>query len=269
MHPPTYFEGAQETIGTVDALWRYPVKSMAGQQLALAMIDGNGMEGDRLLAIFDEETGQILTLRSAPQLLYAQATLPLKDPISLDGVDIILPNGCSIPALSAHESMSAWIGRALQIRSWEERSSQSPGLDFFDYGFELDYSASSNFGDTPKTLHVVSTATLAWVRRFGYTADERRVRPNIVLDLGPEPFREDELLGQTIRLGMVEVLCDQQTERCSLLDTAQPGLEPSVGLRDHVFSSRQGNLGIYATVQTPGQIKAGDQVLLTGTATNE
>lgn len=269
MHPPRYFEGALETIGTVDALWRYPVKSMAGQRLQLAMIDRNGMEGDRLLAIFDEESGQILTLRSAPQLLYAQATLPLKDTISLDSVDIILPNGSSIPALSAHESMSAWMGRKLQVRTWEERNSASPGYDFFDYGFELDYSATTNFGDTPKAVHMVSTATLSWVQQFGYTTDERRVRPNIVLDLGPEPFREDELLGQTIRLGTAELLCVQRTERCSLLDAAQPGLEPSVGLRDHVLTNRQGNLGIYATITTPGRVKAGNQVMLTGTATNE
>lgn len=267
-HAQSFSQGTGESASgwAVDALWRYPVKSMAGQQMQLADVDADGLQGDRLLAVIDELSGQIMTLRSAPQLLYAQASLPLNGPALTERVKVVFPGGTSVPAFAAHEAASTWLGRRVKILSWEARRGASTGYDYFDYGFGLDYSSTASFGDTPKALHIVSTGTLNWLESLGHRVDERRLRPNIVLDLGPEPFGEDSLLGQEIVMGPVRLSCSQATERCSLLDAAQPGLEPAPGLRDQVFTGRKGNLGIYATVSTPGLLRVGDPVELIGRA---
>ena len=54
-------------------LWRYPVKSLQGERLDSAMVNADGLEGDRRFAIFDVETGFGLTARRAPELLFASA----------------------------------------------------------------------------------------------------------------------------------------------------------------------------------------------------
>src|SRR3954471_19182513 len=84
-------------------LWRYPVKSLQGEQLDSVAVTADGLEGDRRFAIYDVETGFGLTARRVPELLFASARW--RD----DGmVEITLPDGSSA---SDDAALSAWIGR--------------------------------------------------------------------------------------------------------------------------------------------------------------
>jgi uncharacterized protein len=73
----------------VAALWRYPVKSFQGEPLARAVIEADGLQGDRRWGVRDEATGRILTARREPVLLLAAASLGEED----GDVEITLPDG--------------------------------------------------------------------------------------------------------------------------------------------------------------------------------
>ena len=90
-------------------LWRYPVKSLQGEQLSSVAITSDGLDGDRRFAIFDAETGFGLTGRRVPELLFASARLA-------DGgdVEITLPDGSTA---ADDEALSAWLGRRVTLRS--------------------------------------------------------------------------------------------------------------------------------------------------------
>ena len=74
-------------------LWRYPVKSMLGEQLTRAQIGPAGLEGDRRWALFDRATGLTLTARRVPELLLAQARLVGSEGQTLAAPEIELPDG--------------------------------------------------------------------------------------------------------------------------------------------------------------------------------
>src|SRR5437763_11959924 len=93
----------------VSELWRYPVKSLQGEQVDSVAVTADGLEGDRRFAIYDVETGFGLTARRVPELLFASARW--RD----DGlVEITLPDG-SRPR--EDDALSAWLGRPVDLRS--------------------------------------------------------------------------------------------------------------------------------------------------------
>src|SRR5256885_15400121 len=92
----------------VVSLWRYPVKSMGGEQLSMADIGARGVDGDRHWGVLDVGTGKILTARREPDLLFAAARL------RPDGtVAITLPDGSDGTGDAA---LSAWLGRPVQLQ---------------------------------------------------------------------------------------------------------------------------------------------------------
>src|SRR5258708_15324886 len=97
-----------EAVRVVE-LWRYPVKSLQGEQLDTVDVSTSGLEGDRCFAIYDRETGLGLTARRVPEMLFASARLH-------DGsrVEITLPDGS---VASDDDSLSAWLGRPVTLRS--------------------------------------------------------------------------------------------------------------------------------------------------------
>ena len=91
----------------VVSLWRFPVKSMQGEELATATIDELGIEGDRQWALVDLGTGLALTARRVPELLYATARLVGEN------VEITLPDGT---VATDDAALSAWLGRDIELR---------------------------------------------------------------------------------------------------------------------------------------------------------
>ena len=93
-------------MSVVTALWRYPVKSMQGEQLSETQIGSTGIVGDRMWAVVDTDTGLGLTARRAPELLFAHAAL------IDDGVRITLPDGSTAADDAA---LSNWLGRSVAL----------------------------------------------------------------------------------------------------------------------------------------------------------
>jgi uncharacterized protein len=230
-------------------LWRYPVKSLQGEQLESVAASADGLEGDRRFAIYDPKTGLGLTARRVPELLFASARW--RD----DGmVEITLPDGS--PARD-DDALSAWLGRRVALRSVEDdvdRRFENPVVDF-ERETERDWApfqgAPGAFHDSPGVrVSLVSTGTVgSW--------DRRRFRSNVLL----EGEGEDALVGSRITLGDAEMEVGMRIERCVMTVRPQPGgIERDLQVLRTIARERDTCLAVGALVTTPGVIRVGDEV---------
>ena len=234
----------------VESLWRYPVKSLQGEQLDEALVGAEGLEGDRRYAIFDEATGYGLTARRAPELLFACASW------QPDGTVIItLPDG---DVAEDDEALSRWLGRPVALRSADydgSRSYENPELvreDGTDDRWEPFNGARGAFHDSARTrVSLVSRANLGgW--------DARRFRANVVVD----GAGEDELVGTVVSLGGARLDIRKQIERCVMTTRPQPGgIDRRLDVLRAIRRDRDGRLAIGALVVSPGAVHLGDELL--------
>src|ERR1700689_74707 len=107
-----------QVIGTVKEIWRYPVKSMAGERMQRANVSARGIYGDRGWAIRDEKAGEIRNARKLPALLHCTAVY-LREPNADDAppAQITLPDGTTFRSDSAEasETLSDLLGRSVSI----------------------------------------------------------------------------------------------------------------------------------------------------------
>jgi uncharacterized protein YcbX len=228
-------------------LWRYPVKSLQGEQLDSVAVTSDGLEGDRRFAIYDVETGFGLTARRVPELLFASARL--RD----DGsVDITLPDG----SLARHDdALSEWLGRRVALRSLDAevpRRYENPVVDF-EHERERDWApfegAPGAFHDSPRArVSLVSTATIGeW--------DRRRFRSNVLLD----GDGEDSLVGSQVALGDAVIEVGMRIERCVMTVRPQPGgIERDLQVLRTIARERDTCLAVGALVTQPGRVAVGD-----------
>jgi uncharacterized protein YcbX len=234
-------------------LWRYPVKSLQGEQLDSATLTTEGVEGDRRYAIYDLATGFGLTGRRVPALLFASARL------REDGEpEITLPDG-SVSA--GDDSLSAWLGRPVVLRSADADVARRYE-DVVDFEREPT-SAWDPFDGAHGAFHdsagarvsLLSTGTIG-------TWDRRRFRPNLLLD----GEGEDALVGSTVEVGDVELAIGMRIQRCVMTTRAQAGgIERDLDVLRTIARERGACLAVGALVTRPGSVRTGD-VLRTVTA---
>ncbi len=329
--PPEVSETKQMLIGKVQEVWRYPVKSMAGEKLTECSIRSLGIPGDRGWALRDETAKEITNGKRIPLLMqcaarYQEEPTNLASPRgqpawggsgTIPHVDITLPDGSRIssdsPQLSARLSevlgkqITLWplqpasnkahyrraqIGSRLagRLSQFSAFRSMLPTLMRFGsmnvalrelFSREADEPIPDisilppevlEFTSPPGTyfdafpIHVLTTASLDTMSKSNPAAvwDVRRFRPNFLIKTedGIEGLIESGWAGRTLRLGNVELKCEIPTVRCGMTTHAQFDLpkDPSV-LRSIVKVADQ-NLGIYASVITPGTVSDGDPVEL-------
>ncbi|MFF7726603.1 MOSC domain-containing protein [Streptomyces sp. NPDC008001] len=232
-------------IGTIEAIWRYPVKSTGGERLPRADVGTRGLEGDRLFAVRDAE-GKLGSgkntrrFRRMPGLLHLRSRYP-DGPAGRPG--LLDPHGTAVPDPDAY--LRRYLGR-----------------DDVELARE---GTVSHFDQLP--LSVLTTATLGWVRAAvpGVPVDERRFRPNLLVRTPPgtRPFVEDEWFGRTARIG--DGLCVEfvrSSERCVMTNQAQQDLPHSPLVLRAIAAAHEARLDALATVVRPGPVSAGDTVRL-------
>ncbi|MFR9806711.1 MOSC domain-containing protein [Pseudonocardia sp. RS010] len=265
------------SIGTIAALYRYPVKSMLGEPVEEIAVGPLGVAGDRRFALLDEETGRVATAkhpRRWRQLLQCRSTT------APDGVRVTLPDGREVDASAADEELSALLGR--RVRMADERPAgaeveRPDPVDVLAEGVEaeVDYALLEIAQGTPggafvdhSPVHLITTATLDAI---GVGAAEAlRYRPNVVVRTpeGSPPFAENDWPGREITLGAVRLRATLPTPRCSVptlehgaLGRAPDAVRPLLARRVEVPGF--GLLpcaGVYAEVVTGGTVRAGDEV---------
>jgi uncharacterized protein YcbX len=227
----------------VREIWRYPVKSLGGEQLESAHIGPNGIVGDRSFGIEDAVTGLILTARREPRLLMASART------SDDGPIITTADGST---LTTSQELSDWIGRAVHlVPAGEEAGTFENPMDAVNETEWVSWQGpAGSFHDSERTMvSLVSTTTLE-----GYEAP--RFRINVILD----GAGEDELVGEEIRIGGAMLEATKRIERCVMVTRAQPDLAKDLSVLKRVIHERENKLGIGAIVTKSGAFEVGDAV---------
>jgi uncharacterized protein YcbX len=207
---------------TVTAIWRYPVKSMAGEPVRSTQLTSTGLVGDRVVQVFDRR-GRMVTARTFPRLLRLHATLGLDGEPLVDG-------------LPWH---SREVGRRIE-------AAVEPGARLERF-------------DTPERFDILPlpVCTDGAVSTFG--RDVRRLRPNLVIS-GVEGLAERQWPGAILRLPEAAVALADLRRRCVMTtynpDTAEQ--DPHV-LRD-IVRRFGGQLCLNAAVTRAGRIEIGHRV---------
>ncbi|MFO1067824.1 MAG: MOSC domain-containing protein [Geminicoccaceae bacterium] len=229
------------TLGRLAAIWRFPVKSMAGEALDEAAVGPGGIDGDRRHA-FVRDPGPPsfpwLTAREVPELLRWR---PAAGP---DGtMAVARPDGTSLPLDSAE--LRAELGRRAGCAVRLERSDAA-------------------LADC-HPVSLLGTASLRQLgKALGTALDGRRFRMNLLAEWDEErPFLEDGLVGRVLRIGdSVRLRLVERDPRCGMIaldpDTARP--DPRVVRA--VQATRGGLFGVYATVLAAGTLQMGSVLTL-------
>jgi uncharacterized protein len=236
-------------IGHVEAIFRYPVKSMAGEQLGAANLGWHGLDGDRRLAF--RRVGNCsgmpwLTASKLPDLLQF---IPLRcgDDAHRDS---LLPTHVRTP--SGKEMAVFGQDLAMEV----ERRYGAP--------VEMMQLRHGIFDEAP--VSVIASETVREIGRLaGRSPDVRRFRPNLVVRLlRPVPFQEDEWVGGVLSFGEEEaapaIAVTMRDERCSMvnLDPDTASLAPEV--MKAVVRANQNNAGVYGVVARIGRLAVGQSI---------
>jgi uncharacterized protein YcbX len=221
-------------VGTVAEIWRYPVKSMAGERLDSCSIALTGLEADRRWALVDgtaNRAGKLFTATEDKQLMTYHARL------RGDDVEVVTPEGDARHldgALVAAVAQAS--GRQLTLRDH----------------------AGANFDDSP-VLVVNLASVAAFGLAAGTTVDHRRFRANLYIE-GLEPDEEARWIGRRLRVGAVELEVVKRCERCVVITHDPDTTVTSPALLRVLTQTSEANMGVYCRVVRPGVVAVGDLI---------
>lgn len=244
-------------IGHVEAIYRYPVKSMAGEPLAEAHLGWHGIEGDRRFAFRKlEDRGGFpwLSAGKLPDLLRYAPCRPTQTKRSASTGDlpthVRTPEGQELPIFG--EDLATEIGR----RHGAPVQMMQLNHGIFDDG----------------TVSVIATDTIAGVGHLaGRELSSRQFRPNIVVRLlQPGPFQEDGWVGGVLTFGEEEdaaaVAVTMRDLRCAMVSLDPDTAVSSPEVLKVIAKANQTFAGIYAAVTRSGRISLGLPLLFRPTS---
>jgi len=281
-------------VGRVKEIWRYPVKSMAGERLESCTLRADGIPGDRGWAIRDESAGEIRGAKKLPQLLLCAARY-VEEPTDgrIPTVEITFPDGRRVRSDrdEVADRLGALLGRRVTL--WPRRPPDDAAHYLRGLPDKPDMEAELRdvFGRLPDEplpdlsiipqelfrytsipgtyfdvlpVHVLTTATLAALARANGAArfDVRRFRPNFVVETDGEGFVEAGWNGRRLRIGGATVSLEMPTARCVMTTLPQGDLPKDPGVLRTVVRDADQNVGMYANVADAGAIAVGDPVEL-------
>ena len=268
------------TQGSVASLWRYPVKSMQGEELTATEVTERGLLGDRAYALIDSADGKAATAKQPkkwPTLFGFGATFiePSRPDASVSPVRITLPDGTTATSQQANlnELLSKALSRTVKLNAAgrgqagtvnaEEYWPDLEGLDFRDTVTDFTLPAGTFFDCA--TVHLLTTATLDRLHQLYPQGrfEIPRFRPNIVVAPASAEmdFVENAWIGRTLAIGdSVRLSITGPCGRCVMTTLAQGDLPADPGILRTAAQHNKVNVGIYATVERGGSIRRGDAV---------
>src|SRR5438034_7962241 len=265
----------QTEIGAVGSLWRYPVKSMMGEELNATELTERGLLGDRAYALVDSSDGKVATAKNPrkwPRLFDFRATFiePPRATTKVPPVRIALPDGTTVTSDQGdlNQILSKALNREVTLDTArrgavnaEEYWPDMEGLDHRETvtNFTL---PEETFFDCA-TVHLLTTATLDRLRELYPQGrfEVRRFRPNIVVELADEvkDFVENGWVGHTLALGdAVRLRITGPCPRCVMTTLSQADLPKDPGILRTAAVHNQVNVGVYASVLQGGTVCRGD-----------
>src|SRR5437870_4723853 len=263
---------AQGELGAVVSLWRYPVKSMMGEELNATEVTERGLLGDRAYALVDSSDGKAATAKNPrkwPRLFEFRATF-----IEPARVRISLPDGTTVTSDQGDldQILSKALDRDVTFRAAqrgavvaEEYWPDMEGLDHRDT--VTDFALPEGTFFDVAMVHLLTTATLD---RLGELYPQgrfevRRFRPNIVVRpaSGETGFAENAWVGHTLAIGTaVRLNITGPCGRCVMTTLAQGDLSRDPGILRTAAQHNQVNVGVYAAGVRGGTIRRGDPARL-------
>src|SRR5215213_4943615 len=292
--------GSSEPVGKVRALWRFPIKSMLGEELEAVDLGEHGVVGDRAYAVVDRETGKVASAKHPklwPNLLGCSASF-VEQPRRGDQappVQIDLADGGSVrsDAADVDDVLSRFFGRDVELASAAQNGytidQYHPDEEDYDPDGHRDEVVEAQLGAAffnerglPSAvaegsffdLFPVSVLTTSTLERFGELEPEsrfdlRRFRMNVIVDTPTAGFVENEWVGQSLTIGDgVQLGVALPDPRCVMPSLAQPDLERDPKIlktlakhnRIDVGGVRYPCAGVYAVAEAGGTIRKDDQV---------
>src|SRR3954467_1321346 len=236
-------------IGHVEAIFRYPVKSMGGERLETANLGWHGLEGDRRLAfrrVADRSGMPWLTACKLPDLLLfspqrCEAGVPGDIP-----THVRTPDGDEMPVFG--EDLAREVGRR--------------------YGSPVEMMQLNHGIFDEASISVIASDTVHEISRLaGLGLDMRRFRPNVVVRVRRSlPFQEDEWLGGVLSFGDGHegpaVTVTMRDVRCSMVNLDPDSASPAPEVLKAVVRVNQNNAGVYGAVTRIGRLAMGQTVVL-------
>ncbi len=279
-------------IGNIASLWRYPVKSMLGEELQFTKVTDRGLSGDRSYAILDHVDGKIATAKNPrkwPTLFTFQAKLHevMHETETFSPVHITLPDGTNVTSKQADldQVLSKTLNRQVMLVTTEHRRVNGvqsslptfwtpnseeywPDVDGRDHRDTFtDFTLPSGTFFDASMVHLLTTTALNQLRACYPDGDfaVQRFRPNIVVEPTRETrgFIESSWIGHSLTIGNdVRLNITGPCGRCVMTTLAQGNLPKNPGILRAAIKHNRGNVGVYAVVTQGGTIYPSDQVRL-------
>jgi len=258
-------------LGTIESIWRYPVKGMRGEEIPHVYTGFAGLMGDRVYGVIAADGDPAFpwhTGRDQEEFVLYKASYK-------SGEDVLLPKD-----LDACEGLSPGINPVYPDAEAFKVDVQTP------QGATYDIESSEFLDDLESTtgrslrVHVtqkgqhdcrpVSIFSLSAVAKLGeetgMTVDKRRFRANFYVewDDQADPYYEFSLVGKTLKIGdKLEVAVIERDPRCKMITLDPDTAEESPKLLQHVSRKHGGDAGVFAAVLQEGRVKKGDPIFLT------
>jgi uncharacterized protein YcbX len=281
----------QNDSGLVVSLWRYPVKSMMGEELNATQVSELGLLGDRVYALIDSSNGKVASAKNPRKWggLFDCRAAYVEPPNNnmLPPVRITLPDGTILTSESGdiNARLSAVFGREVTLErreagqeevvettvpnpwtktpSLEEYWPDIEGLTYRDHITDENLPEGTFFDAA--VVHLLTTATIDRMRQLYPQGrfEVRRFRPNIVVDVGNGEggFVENDWVERTVVIGdEVRIEVTRPCARCVMTTLAQGDLPRDPGILRTAAKHNQTNVGLYGRVTQAGMIRRGDPV---------
>src|SRR2546421_3225514 len=293
---------SSEPVGAIQALWRFPVKSMLGEEVDAAGLGEGGIVGDRAYAIRDRETGKVASAKHPklwPDLLACRAAF-VETPRPGDELPparIDLADGSSVlsDAADVDAVLSRFFGRAVELARAAENGytidQYHPDEEDYDPDGHRDEVVEAQLGAAffnerglPSVvpegsffdlfpLSVLTTSSLDQLGEFQPESrfDARRFRMNVIVDTPARGFVENEWVGRTLAIGDdVRLGVALPDPRCVMPSLAQEDLprDPRIlkALAQHnridVAGAAFPPAGGFSVAEATGTIRKGDRINL-------
>jgi uncharacterized protein YcbX len=229
-------------VGQVAEVWRYPVKSMAGERLEEVEVSWHGLAGDRRWAFVQEHLVRSgfpwLTIRERARMAHYRPAFADPGRPDRSATVVTTPDGARLDVVDP--ALAAELGPGVRVIK------QDRGV--FDV----------------EPVSLITTQSIAAIGELaGTPLDVRRFRPNLLVEAAAGgDFPEEAWVGSVLRIGDARVRVDQQDKRCVMVnvDPLTTGRDPRV-LRT-IARERASCLGVYGATVQPGRIRVGDPVVL-------
>lgn len=258
-------------IGSVESLWRYPVKSMKGEEISEIYLGFSGFFGDRIYAFKNLNARKgfpYLNATANPRMLCYQPRFhhfekTLKPPNLMEAMNIS-PGVNPLNAEPSDLSMDVITppGTAISI--------DDPALiDMLKQGLKGENNIILIRSDRALTdcrpISLIGLQTIKQIEtELNKSIDKRRFRANIYFNqTSDNGFKENEIIGRRLRIGSkAEILVLERDPRCKMISLDPDSGEHDPGILRHVAQKHENSAGVYCAVLVEGMLKKGDSIEL-------